>query len=150
MGPIVVTGDSRSGSDDPIKIIFTHPKIVDSEVGNLILDPVEGGVVSRTVLLLHEVAKVGHPRQLVQMGRGEVLWLQHQGDPELPLCYLHGSLHVVRSIARIQSLPMRHQSWSAVVQQSGQVDAIVPVRCEVLNIAVRQHRLQRQIILLKR
>ena len=45
----------------------THPKVVDSEVGDLVLDPVERAVVAGTVLLLHEVRQVGHPRQLVQV-----------------------------------------------------------------------------------
>ena len=35
----------------------------------------------------------------------------------------------------------------AVVQQRGQVDAVVPVRCEVLDVAVGQHSLAQQIFL---
>ena len=45
----------------------THPKVVDSEVGDLVLDPVERAVVAGAVLLLHEVRQVGHPGQLVQV-----------------------------------------------------------------------------------
>ena len=45
----------------------THPKVVDSEVGDLVLDPVERAVVAGAVLLLHEVRQVGHARQLVQV-----------------------------------------------------------------------------------
>jgi hypothetical protein len=44
---------------------MTYPKVVDPKVGDLVLDPVEGGVVAGAVLLLHEVGQVGHPRQLV-------------------------------------------------------------------------------------
>ena len=45
--------------------MFSYPKVVDSEVGYLVLDPVEGGVVAGAVLLLHEVGQVGHAGQLV-------------------------------------------------------------------------------------
>ncbi len=44
---------------------MTYPEVVDPEVGDLILDPVEGGVVAGAVLFLHEVGQVGHPRQFV-------------------------------------------------------------------------------------
>jgi hypothetical protein len=40
---------------------MTYPEVVDPEVGDLILDPVEGGVVAGAVLLLHEVGQVRHP-----------------------------------------------------------------------------------------
>ena len=104
----------------------THPKVVDSEVGDLVLDPVERAVVAGAVLLLHEVRQVGHPGQLVQVRAanifmvnkyfsnifrlpGEVVRLQHHGYPELPLRDLHRPPHVVRPVGGVEALPVRHQ-----------------------------------------
>ena len=125
-------------------ILNSYPKVVDPEVRYLVLDPVEGGVVARTVLLLHEVGEVGHPGQLVQVRRGEVLGLQDQRDLELPLRDLHGSPHVLPPVAGTEPLPVGHEAGPAVVQQGGQVDPVVPVGGEVLDVAVRQYGLQRE------
>ena len=45
----------------------THPEVVDPLVGDLTLDPVEGGVIAGAVLLLHKVGEVGHPGELVEV-----------------------------------------------------------------------------------
>ena len=124
---------------------FTYSEIVYSEVRYLVLDPVEGGVVARAVLLLHEVGEVSHPGQLVKVRRGEVLWLQHQRDLELPLGDLHGPPDVLPAVAGVHPLPVGHQAGPAVVQESRQVDAVVPVRGEVFDVAVWEDGLDRRV-----
>ena len=46
---------------------------------------------------LHEVGEVGHPAELVQVRRGEVLWLEHLWDLELPLSNVHRPLAVLQA-----------------------------------------------------
>ena len=120
---------------------ITYPEVVYSEVRDLVLDPVECGVVAGAVLLLHEVGEVGHAGQLVQVWGGEVAGLQHLRDAELLLRNLHGALAVLAALVGVELPPVGAESRPAVVQQRGQLDTIVPVACEVLDVAVGQHRL---------
>ena len=61
---------------------IAHPEVVDPQVGDLMFDPVESGVVAGTVFLLglwvnwrsnirviylQEVGEIGHPTELVQV-----------------------------------------------------------------------------------
>ena len=75
----------------------SYPEVVDSVIGDLLLDPIEGSVVSGTVFLLHEVGQVGHATQLIQVRRSQVLGLKDHRDPKVFLCQLHGPSTVLKS-----------------------------------------------------
>ena len=74
--------------------IIPHPEVVDTSIWDLVLHPVEGGIVAGTVLLLqemqvrgqnvchtvghlHEVGEVGHPAELIQVRRGKMFGFKH-------------------------------------------------------------------------
>ena len=129
------------GGDDNNRL--SHPEVVDSLVGNLVLDPVQSGIVARAVLLLHEVRQVRHSGQLIQMRRGQVLRFQDHWDLEMLFSHLHGPLAIVRPVSRVEVSPVGHQPRLAIIDQGRQIDAIVPVRCEILDVAIfGQHSLE--------
>ena len=82
--------------------IIPHPEVVDTSIWDLVLHPVERGIVARTVLLLqemqvrgqndchivghlHEVGEVGHPAELVQMWGGKMFRLKNLGTLRMHL-----------------------------------------------------------------
>ena len=116
---------------------YSHPEVVDSQIRDLILDPVQGGVVAGAVLLLHEVGQVGHPGQFVQMWRCKMLRFEDHGDLKLSFRNIHCSLDIFHAIVGAQSLPIRKKTRTTVVEERGEVDPVVPVGGEVLDFTVR-------------
>jgi hypothetical protein len=43
----------------------------------------------------------------------------------------------VLPIVRIERFPIRHQSWLAIVEQSIQVDSVIPITGEVFDFQIR-------------
>ena len=50
-------------------------------------------------------------------------------------------------ISGVEFVPVGHETGLAVVDQSAQVDSVVPVAGKVLDLAIWQHRLEGKIIM---
>lgn len=74
-------------------MLATYCEIRDVFFFELGINPALSGSETRTIFL-HKVREVGHPRQFIEEGGGEILRLQHHWHSELSTGQLHRSATV--------------------------------------------------------